>query len=135
MRSNRLEVEAMLDAVIPVRLKESGKVIRDNIKASIAEQGLIDTTRMIEDIQYQPEEPVDEVRVGSTIDDPPYPFFLNNGFVHAAHKRSPEEDAEADGPQEPTVGPYRFMEKGTSNAEGDLRRIWREPIRGMPDAV
>ncbi len=114
MRSNRLEVEEMLDAVIPVRLKASGRVIRDNIKASIAEQDLIDTTRMINDIQYQPEEPVEEVRVGSTIDDPPYPFFLNNGFRHHISGE--------------LVGPYRFMEKGAANSEGDLRRIWKEPL-------
>ncbi len=118
MRSNRLEVEVMLDGVIPMRLKESGEVIRDNIKASIAAQGLIDTSQMIDDIQYQPEEPEDKVRVGSTITDPhpdyPYPYLLNNGFKHHI--------------TEEIVGPYRFMEKGTSNSEGDLRRIWKEPL-------
>ncbi len=114
MRSNRLEVEAMLDAVIPARLKASGTVIQNNVKASIAEQGLVDTSRMLNDIQHHVSEAGDEVRVGSTINDPPYPLFLNNGFRHHISGE--------------IIGPYRFMEKGTSNAEGDLRRIWGERI-------
>lgn len=134
MESNRLQVERLLDATISRRLKASGTVIQNNIKASIQAKGLVRTSRMLNDIQYQPREPETEVRVGSTIDDPPYPFFLNNGFVHVAHRRSPEEEEEAEGPQEPTVGPYRFMEDGTSQSEGDLRRIWKQPIKGMPRA-
>ena len=98
------------------RLKASGTVLTNNIKESIRDQGLIQTSRMINDIQYQPEEPEDEVRVGSTINDPPYPFFLNNSFKHYI--------------TDEIVGPYRFMEKGTTASEETLRAIWKQPIRG-----
>ncbi len=120
-----------IDDEVTTRLKASGLILQNNIRDSIRDKGLIDSSRMINDIQYQPEEPENEVRVGSTIDDPPYPRFLNNGFVHVAHKRSAEEDEEADGPQGPTVGPYRFMEDGASRSEGELRRLWGQPIRGL----
>lgn len=118
-----------IDEVKTERLKASGTILENAIKDSIRDQGLILTSRMINDIQYQPEEPKDEVRVGSTITDPPYPFFLNEGFVHAAHKRSSEEDEEAEGPQEATVGPYKFMQRGASASEGPLRAIWKQKIR------
>ncbi len=116
MRSNRLEVEAMLDGAIHARKVASGIVIQNNIKASIAEKGLVDTSRMLNDIQYHVSEAGDKVRVGSTIDNPPYPFFLEVGFHH-------HQSGEL-------IGPYRFMRDGAVRSEGDLRRIWREPIRG-----
>lgn len=106
----------MLDGTIRVRKVASGVTLQNNIKANIADQGLVDTSRMLNDIQHHVSEAGDEVRVGSTISDPPYPLFLNNGFRHHISGE--------------IVGPHRFMEKGTANAEGDLRRIWREPIIG-----
>lgn len=112
MRSNRLEVEAMLDGAIHARKVASGIVIQNNIKASIAEKGLVDTSRMLNDIQHH--EDGDEVRVGSTINDPPYPLFLNNGFRHHISGE--------------LVGPFRFMESGVAASEGELRRIWGERV-------
>lgn len=101
------------------RLKASGIVLTNGIKDSIRDQGLIDTSRMINDIQYQPERPKREVHVGSTISDPwedwPYPKLLNNSFRHHI--------------TEEIVGPYRFMEKGTTASEEALRAIWRQEIR------
>lgn len=102
-----------IDDAIDTRLELSGFEISNNIKDSIREQGLIDTALMLNDIRHVKTHR--EVRSGSTIGNPPYPFFLNNGF---RHYQSGE-----------IVGPYRFMEKGVSNAEGTLRAIWKQPIK------
>ncbi len=114
MRSNLPQIEALISGTVDARLEDSGLRLVGGIMGEIAEQGLVDTTRMIDDIQHHVEGL--EVRAGSTIDDPPYPFFLNNGFTHWI--------------TEELVGPYRFMEKGVARVEGNLRDIWKEPVRG-----
>jgi hypothetical protein len=130
MRSNVDEVLRDLDDAIDRRLEASGIVLVNNIKDSIRAKGLIDTSRMINDIQHQLDRTEKMVRAGSTITDPhpdyPYPKLLNNGFVHASVKPGPDNPNQ--GPQQATVGPFRFMEDGTARSEGELRRIWGEPI-------
>ncbi len=113
MKSRVDEVLKDLDEAIGRRLEASGIVIENETKDRIRALGLIDNGRMINSWTHN----VDgrSVKVGTPIDSPPYPFFLNNGF---RHWRSGE-----------LVGPYRFVESGASNAEGQLRRIWGAPIR------
>lgn len=97
------------------RLEASGYILENAIKDSIRDKGLIDQGRMINDVRHDVDG--DVVRVGTTLNNPNYPLFLNNGFRHYISGE--------------IVGPYRFMESGASNAEGELRMLWGAPIRGL----
>ena len=70
------------------------------------------------------------MRLGTTIDDPNYPLLLNKGYVHASQRETDEEGnpSEAED-QNPTVGPYRFMEEGQADTEDEVARIWKVPIK------
>ncbi len=108
------------------KLTATGIATANGIKADISRQGLVKTSRMLNDVR-----PVlgdHEVSVGTTLDDPNYPFFLNNGFVHVAHRETDEEGNPVED-QEATVGPYHFMENGQAATEDEVRRIWRARVR------
>lgn len=114
MRSNVTKWLNRIDDAIDTRLEASGVILVNNIKDSIRDKGLIDTGRLINDIQYVKGD--DEVRAGSSISKPNYPLFLELGFRHHLSGE--------------IVGPYRFMTTGVSNSEGPLRALWSQPIRG-----
>lgn len=87
----------------------SGYILVDGIRNAIEEDGLIDTRTMIDDVQ-----PVragnNEIHVGTSLDDPNYPYFLNYGFRHYQSNE--------------LVGPYLFFEGGVAASEDELRRAW-----------
>lgn len=126
MKSNRKQIEKRFDASERRKLLATGIVTVNGIKADISRQGLVESSRMLNDVR--PRLGDNSVSVGTTLDNPNYPKFLNNGFVHVAH-RDEEERGEDDEPQSPTVGPYHFMENGQAATEEDVKRIWTRPIR------
>ncbi len=126
MQSNRRQLEKRMRADEQRKLVATGIVLTNGIKADITRQGLVKTSRMLNDVR--PVVGDHEVSVGTTLDDPNYPFFLNNGFVHYAHRQTDEEGNPVEN-QEPTVGPYHFMENGQAATEGEVKRIWKTPIK------
>lgn len=125
MKSYRRKIEQKFDADERRKLFLTGVASVNGVKASISEQGLVETTRMLNDVRPQVGD--HHVSFGTTIDNPNYPFFLDQGFVHVGHRIDAEGEDEE--PQEATVGPYRFMAKGQANTEDEVRRIWKAPIR------
>ena len=113
MQSNVDEWIDRLDETIGTRLEASGIVLSNAYKDQIRSEGLIDTGRFINSVTYDKDER--EVRAGTPIGDPPYPFFLEVGF---RHYQSGE-----------IVGPFRPLTKATTASEETLRTIWRQKIR------
>lgn len=126
MKSNRKRIQARFDADEKKKLLLTGIITANGIKAKISEKGLVESSRMLNDVRPVPGEGV--VSVGTTLDDPNYPLFLNNGYVHAAHRETDEEGNPVED-QEPTVGPYRFMEEGQAATEDDVKRVWKAPVK------
>jgi hypothetical protein len=114
MKSNVKAQMKRIRNVIDERLDDSGDILVDGIQGSIEEQGLIDTGTMLKSIRAVRGE--NEVHAGTGIDNPPYPFFLNEGF---RHYQSGE-----------IVGPYKFLQKGVVASEGPLIVLWKAPIDG-----
>ena len=114
MQSNVDKWIDRLDDAIDQRLEASGIVLSNAYKDQIRGEGLIDTGRFINSVTYDKDER--EVRAGTPIGDPPYPFFLEVGF---RHHQSGE-----------IVGPYRPLTKATTASEETLRAIWSQEIRG-----
>ena len=126
MKSNRKHWERRLQEDERRKLFLTGVASVNGVKAKISEKGLVDDARMLNDVR--PSVGEHSVSFGTTLDDPNYPFFLNNGFVHVSHRETDEEGNPAED-QEAMVGPYRFMEEGQANTEDEVRRIWKAPIR------
>ena len=103
-----------LDRTIDERLEDTGLRVVGGIMEEIVEQDLVDTTQMLGNVDYA-KAGDREIQVGTDLDDPNYPFFLNNGFIHWISGE--------------LVGPFRFMEGGWERAEPVVKRIWREKIR------
>jgi HK97 gp10 family phage protein len=106
IESNRRQIEAKLGGEIKKRLAATGIVVQNNIKAEIREQELIDSGRMIGSITHEVGEA--EVRIGTNINDPPYPRFLNNGTRY--------------------ISPKHFMENGFVRSKAELTAIWDRKI-------
>ena len=64
-----------------IALRSGGNVIANKAKEIITEKGLIKTGTMRRSIHSEPIDSFDElsVRVGTSIEDPPYPFYLEFG--------------------------------------------------------
>lgn len=100
-----------IDEDISTKLVACGFVLVNNIQGSIREQGLIDTGQMINDVQFVKDG--NEVRAGNTVK---HAIFQNNGFRHWISGE--------------IIGPHRFIEKGATSSEEELRAILKQPIRG-----
>ena len=95
------------------RLHMSGIQLSNAYKDEIRDAQLIDTGRWLNSVDYVKDG--NEVRAGTPIGDPPYPYFLEVGFRHHISGE--------------IVGPYRPLTKAAAASEGPLRLIWQQPIR------
>jgi len=71
-----------------IALRSGGNVIANKAKEIITEKGLIKTGTMRRSIHSEPIDRFEElsVRVGTSIEDPPYPFWLEFGTVRMKSK-------------------------------------------------
>lgn len=94
-----------LNPEIERRMDATGMIVRDEIKRTITDKGLIKTGLYRDTITFEKFMARLAVRIGSPITDPPYPLFLELGTSRGIPAHAP-------------------MRIGLANSASRLRAIW-----------